>query len=476
MKKNIIITLLTVAFAAAQPHTIIAQSNTQMEEYKKVTVRDQAIEDYLKANNINGVKGSTDGFYYQIEKEGNGAVAKAGDFVLVHYVGTLLNGKKFDSSRDRNDPFSFQIGQGQVIPGWDKGIPMFSVGSRGKLFLPSNVAYGANGAGADIPPNTPLIFDIEVIKVFKDAAEQAAYQAEAQKRAEAAAAVAGEAQKGIDEKRIAEYIAANKLTNVQKSPDGYYYQITKKGTGAPIKSGAWAVLHYTASTVGGSSFDSSVERNEPFAFKPGEGKMIPGWDKGMQMFSVGDEGKLIIPSGLAFGARQLNEKVGPNSILVLDLNVLNTFADDAAYTAYKQAEEDKKGGGQKAIDAKLIADYAQKNNLKTQTTASGLVYVMDAQGTGAKTEAGKTIVVHYVGTLLDGSKFDSSRDRGTPFEFLLGKGQVIRGWDEGMQLFNVGGKGKLLIPSGLGYGTRAMGAAIPANSVLVFDIEVMGVK
>ena len=477
MQKNRIFALLIAAFALTQPNLIIAQSNTQMEEYKKVAVRNAAIEDYLKANNITGVKGSTDGFYYQIEKQGTGAVAKAGDYVLVHYVGTLLNGKKFDSSRDRNDPFSFQIGQGQVIPGWDKGIPMFSVGSRGKLFLPPNVAYGEHGAGGDIPPNTPLIFDIEVLNVFKTPAEEAAYKAEAQTRNEAAAKVAGEAQKTIDDQKIAAYIAANNLQNVQKSPEGFYYQIAEKGKGEALKSGAWAVMHYKASIIGGSgTFDSSYDRNEPFAFKPGEGKMIPGWDKGMFVFGVGDKGKLIIPSGMAFGTRQLNDQVGPNSILIIDLDILNTFADDDAYRKYKIAEDDKKNAKQNEIDAKIIADYATANHLTTQKTASGLVYVVEAQGTGAKTEAGKTITVHYTGTLTNGTKFDSSRDRGNPFEFVLGKGQVIRGWDEGMQLFNVGGKGKLLIPSSMAYGAQAKGAAIPANSVLIFDIEVLGIK
>lgn len=96
-------------------------------------------------------------------------------------------------------------------------------------------------------------------------------------------------------------------------------------------------------------------------------------------------------------------------------------------------------------------------------------------GTGAEAVAGKHLSMHYVGTLLDGTKFDSSRDRGTPFEFTLGVGQVIKGWDQGVAGMKVGGKRKLTIPSTLAYGAGAVGS-IPPNSTLVFEVELLGVK
>jgi FKBP-type peptidyl-prolyl cis-trans isomerase len=110
------------------------------------------------------------------------------------------------------------------------------------------------------------------------------------------------------------------------------------------------------------------------------------------------------------------------------------------------------------------------------TTPSGLQYRDDAVGDGAEARAGQTVSVHYTGTLTDGKKFDSSRDRGQPFQFHLGGGQVIRGWDEGVAGMKVGGRRRLVIPPELGYGSRAMGSAIPANSTLVFDVELLGVR
>jgi FKBP-type peptidyl-prolyl cis-trans isomerase len=97
-------------------------------------------------------------------------------------------------------------------------------------------------------------------------------------------------------------------------------------------------------------------------------------------------------------------------------------------------------------------------------------------GTGAEPKTGQTAVVHYTGWLTDGKKFDSSVDRGKPFEFRLGMGQVIKGWDEGVSTMKVGGKRKLTIPPAMGYGARGAGGVIPPNATLVFEVELLGVK
>lgn len=107
------------------------------------------------------------------------------------------------------------------------------------------------------------------------------------------------------------------------------------------------------------------------------------------------------------------------------------------------------------------------------TTDSGLQYVDIAEGTGAMPQTGQRVTVHYTGTLEDGTKFDSSRDRGRPFTFQIGVGQVIKGWDEGVGTMRVGGQRKLVIPSELGYGARGAGGVIPPNATLIFDVELL---
>jgi len=110
------------------------------------------------------------------------------------------------------------------------------------------------------------------------------------------------------------------------------------------------------------------------------------------------------------------------------------------------------------------------------TTASGLKYIDEVVGTGDSPTTGQNVTVHYTGTLENGTKFDSSVDRGQPYTFKIGTGTVIKGWDEGLMTMKVGGKRKLIIPAKLGYGAAGNGSSIPPNSTLLFEIELLGVR
>ncbi|HZZ81729.1 MAG TPA: FKBP-type peptidyl-prolyl cis-trans isomerase [Gemmataceae bacterium] len=125
---------------------------------------------------------------------------------------------------------------------------------------------------------------------------------------------------------------------------------------------------------------------------------------------------------------------------------------------------ESEGGDKKKEDEKVI------------TTKSGLKYVDQKVGDGKEAKAGTTVVVHYTGTLTNGKKFDSSRDRNRPFDFELGAGMVIKGWDEGVAGMKVGGKRKLIIPPDLGYGAKGAGNVIPGNATLIFEVELLQVK
>lgn len=156
----------------------VAKASGQLELENKV------IEEYVKDNNLQGTK-TESGLYYIIEKEGNGPAIEEGDQASVHYAGYLLNGQIFDTSikevaeanniynpqRDQGGgygPFDLQVGVGQVIPGWDEGLSLLKKGDKAKFIIPSPLAYGSRGAGADIPANSILIFDVEIMDVNKN--------------------------------------------------------------------------------------------------------------------------------------------------------------------------------------------------------------------------------------------------------------------------------------------------------------------
>ena len=136
------------------------QETRKQEELKK-------IDDYLAENNIEAQIDEASGIRYVVTEKGEGTQPQAGDSVVVNYRGKLLDGTQFDSSFEREEPFTFQLGMGRVIPGWDKGIPLYNVGGKGTIYIPSTMGYGQRGAGGVIPPNSILVFDIEVLDVIE---------------------------------------------------------------------------------------------------------------------------------------------------------------------------------------------------------------------------------------------------------------------------------------------------------------------
>ena len=140
--------------------TLIAQTASDLDP--EATTEETTEDTTDMADNMTTTES---GLMYEDLEVGTGASPTTGQSVTVHYTGTLENGEKFDSSRDRNRPFSFRIGVGQVIKGWDEGVASMRVGGRRKLVIPPELGYGARGAGGVIPPNATLIFDVELIRV-----------------------------------------------------------------------------------------------------------------------------------------------------------------------------------------------------------------------------------------------------------------------------------------------------------------------
>lgn len=159
------------------------------------------------------------------------------------------------------------------------------------------------------------------------------------------------------------------------------------------------------------------------------------------------------------------------------LDIVRVGADAEAYNAV-EAFRTFEGSREKRLAEEKAAADAELDKIATgfNKTDSGLRYQIIQEGQGTKAEKGKTVSVHYKGQLPDGTVFDSSYKRNQPIDFPLGMGQVIQGWDEGIQLLKVGDKARFVIPSNLGYGSQGAGGVIPPNAALIFDVELMDVK
>lgn len=129
----------------------------------------------------------------------------------------------------------------------------------------------------------------------------------------------------------------------------------------------------------------------------------------------------------------------------------------------------------KLAEDSLLTDYLKRNKIKTKPTTSGLYYVKTKSGKGEKVKIGSKVKVHYKGFLIDGTEFDSSYQRGEPIELEVGKGQVILGWDEALQLMKKGEKAKIIIPSKIAYGEKGAGGVIPPYATLIFEIELISI-
>ena len=364
---------------------------------------------------------TTSGLKYIIHKKGNGPKAKPGDKVKVHYEGKLTNGTEFDNSFKRGTPFEFELGAGQVIKGWDEGIALLNEGDSATFMIPPEIGYGDRDMGA-IPSNSTLVFKVSLVKVTP----------------------------GVE---IIPYNIEGK--EVLTTPSGLKYVIIEKAkaNGAKASENRNVKVHYTGFFSDGKIFDSSVKRGEPINFIVGKGQVIKGWEEGIALMSVGDKMRLLIPYELAYGEAGRPPHIPAKSDLTFDVELID------------------------AMPVPEIKPFDTKGK-DTVKMDSGLKYIVveDVKKKGVSPQPGQTVYVHYTGYFEDGKVFDSSVERGQPLSFQLGKGMVIRGWDEGIAQMKKGEKFRLLVPYPLAYGDKGYPGAIPPKANLIFDVELMDIQ
>jgi len=217
-------------------------------------------------------------------------------------------------------------------------------------------------------------------------------------------------------------------------------------------------------------FDS-YQMDRPMQFPMIESQFPGDFYQGLAMMSVGDSASFLCPADSVFlkifRVKNMPEFVKPGAVMRFEIALDNIQSEE-------EFQHEKMEAMQVQIDesnAKLEA-YIAENNISVQPTESGLYFIEISEGNGKKPTHGKKVKVHYTGTLLGGMKFDSSLDRGEPIEFVLGMGQVIAGWDEGISMMEEGGQARLIIPQHLAYKDRAAGI-IPAFSPLIFEVELV---
>jgi FKBP-type peptidyl-prolyl cis-trans isomerase FkpA len=261
------------------------------------------------------------------------------------------------------------------------------------------------------------------------------------------------------------------------TPNGlkYIHHISNKTPKAKLND----ILSFQFVMTVQSNGADSVLRNTfrepvPFAAKVMEPQFKGGLEEGFLMLAKNDSISFLVKADSLF-KQGMPPFVDKKSNVRFDIRVLD-ITSEQVFMETRQREVEAKTAAQKGIDEKLIVDYLQKNGINNaKRTNTGLYYVVSQLGEGDTLTTGKKVGVHYLGKLLDGTKFDSSYDRGQPLDFAYNTGSMIKGFDEGVGFIKKGGKATLYIPSHLGYGERAAGT-IPPFSVLIFEIELMTIE
>jgi len=383
-----------------------------------------------------GVVTTESGLQYFVVKEASTDAASPGanDRAVVNYDGRLAaDGTKFDSSYDRGTPSTF--GVSQVIPGWTEALKLMKPGDEWMLYIPANLAYGAAGRPT-IPPNSDLIFRVELLEVEPDASPSAEF--------------------------FNRYTPWNSdAEGVQTTESGLEYVELNSGPdgGASPSAQAAVIANYEgrlAST--GVRFDSSYARGEPAMF--GVGGVIAGWTEILQLMTEGDDWLVYIPSDLGYGAGGTpGGPIPPDADLIFRID-LNTVLE--VQTSDAEAWETLTPWNSEGSDV--------------QKTDSGLEYVVLASGPedGTSPTRADRVVVYYEGRLAEtGETFDSAYARGESIDF--GVTQVIPGWTEALQLMRPGDRWLVYLPADIAYGAAGRPPTIPENSDLIFEVQLMAV-
>jgi FKBP-type peptidyl-prolyl cis-trans isomerase len=264
----------------------------------------------------------------------------------------------------------------------------------------------------------------------------------------------------------------------QVTPNGLVYRIITDAPGdLHPKLGDQVEMHINTHIGDSSLFNSrKLNNNQPVPFQIAAPAFKGDLVEGFMMMTPGDSAVFRVSvDSLKKAGAQLMPWMKEGDMIDYEVTLVSVKSQDQLK---KEAEE--KAARQVSVDDSLLQDYFKKNNIKPEKTASGLYYTIAIPGSGETAKVGEQVTVNYTGKTLDGNVFDSNIDpkfqHVQPFQFILGQGHVIKGWDEGLTYFKKGTQGTLYIPSGLAYGERSPSPAIPASAVLIFDINVLNAE
>lgn len=413
-----------------------------------------------------GFKKAENGTHIKWHTKGAGEVnPKIDDLVTLSMVYRLDDSLLFDS-RTLPEPLTFPLIEPTFEGDIYAALSLMRVGDSVSVVFPADSFFMVMARMPELPeyvkPGQPIYFDMKLIEL------KSAEMAKAEEREKL------QKMKEEEQSKLMDYLKNN---NIAISPlaSGLYYIETKKGTGKAPESGDVLKVNFTIKTIDGFTLYST--ENQPMDIEYGVPFDTKGFDEALNYLRKGTKASLIVPSNLAFDSTGRQGIVPPYTTLLYDVELVDVKSK-AQVEKEREAERlraEAEASKARKEEANKIANYLRTNNITVAPKASGLYYIEKEKGTGKPVEIGKKVKVHYTLYNLSGKMIQSSKDSGQPFEFTVGQGQVIKGWDEALTYMREGAKAKIILPSEIAYGATERGPDIPAYSTLVFDIEVLEV-
>lgn len=428
-----------------------------------------------------GFKKSENGIFYKFYVENKDSLKPVESNVLTMKIRyrAEIEGKDsvFFNSADMVRPFEINLQKSDFKGDIYEAFSMLHVGDSATFIINAYDFFTKTAKYPQAPANfdstSMMYFDVKLLK---------AESVEAKQKAEM---IKNEKLKGEEAGKLQAYLTQNNITQAPTS-SGIYFIQQVPGSGPVVATSQFVKLNLTVSSIDGKKLFSTLDANKPVTMEFGKPFDTKGLDEAIGMMRKGSKAKVIVPSVMGFGEKgRRNQQTGefiipPYTPVVYELEILDikTKAQQENEQKAEDAKMKKAADEAKAKEPAMIQEYLKANKITAKPTASGLYYIETVKGKGAKPVVGKKVKVSYTGRLLNGKVFDSSFKGGksTPYEFPLGQGAVIAGWDEAIGMMLVGGKATLIVPSKLGYGERQMGPDITPFSPLVFDVELVSAE
>jgi len=427
-----------------------------------------------------GFKKSDSGIFYKFHVKSKDTLKATEGSILTMSIKYRLKIAKKDSvlfnSATSPRPFEIDLKKSEFKGDIYEAFGMLHKGDSVTFIVNAKDFFTKTAKYPQLPPGidstTALYFDIKLLNIETLVSRQKAEAAKAEKF------------KSEEPGKIQAYLAKNKVTSTP-SATGVYVITQNPGAGRTIQKTDFVKINLTVYNVEGKKIFSTLDKNKPITFEYGQPFDTKGFDEAVSTMKKGSKATVLVPSSMGFGDKGKKDMSGadiiaPYSPVVYDIEVLDlkTKAENEKAQKEEAANAKKLADEAKAKEPVLIQQYIKDNKITAKPTASGLYYIEKVKGKGPNAKAGNKVKVHYTGKLFSGKVFDSSLTRQPvqPFEFTLGQGQVIPGWDEGIALMSAGGKATLIVPSKLGYGDRGAGSDIPAYAPLVFDVELISIS